>query len=389
MFPETPISSDLPEPGYIAQDLLADRDFPPFDRVAMDGIAIRYAAWKSGQRSFQLQGTQTAGQPAKALSHPNGAIEVMTGTMIPLGCDTVIRYEDFTKEASWANLSPEIAVKPGQNVHRRGLDGIKGTCLVPRGARLQAPQWAIAATIGQGQVATYSGPRISIIATGDELVSLHDMPLPHQIRVSNSTALMAASREQGFRNIKNRLASDQIEDLKAVIEKELETSDFCILTGAVSMGKYDFVPFCLKELGVSEIFHKVRQRPGKPLWFGKTYSGTLVFGLPGNPVSALVSFYKYVLPAFHAWQSPAPPPHQRFARLSQNLSIPHGANMGVFVPVTIEYGSDAVLYAKPQVGIGSGDLASLAQSDGFIECQEGSIEYPKGTVVPLVLWGLQ
>jgi molybdopterin molybdotransferase len=377
-----------PESRYLATDLVADRDMPPFDRVAMDGIAIAYASYAAGNRSFLIEGIQFAGSERMALRSRNACIEVMTGAVLPTGCDTVIRYEDIKKADSLATLTPGLELKETQNVHKRGSDRRIGELLVARGSQLLSPQWAVAATIGAAEVDIVSAPSLSIIATGDEIVDVGKIPLEHQIRGSNTAAMMAALRQRGFDDIRTNLVSDDPEQLVLALETALTQSRVCILTGAVSMGLHDHVPRTLKELGVREVFHKIRQRPGKPLWFGKTNSGTLVFGLPGNPVSALISLYRYVIPTLYQLQGVKPAHHAKFARLTEAIHFSLGDRMTLFAPVRINYGMDGVVYAQPVRGVGSGDLAALADTDGFVECFEGRTEFPEGSVLPLQTWGI-
>ncbi len=379
---------DQPQSGYAATDLIADRDMPPFDRVAMDGIAIAYASYVAGNRTFSIEGIQLAGSERKTLGNSHACIEVMTGAVLPLGCDTVIRYEDLKKSNLHADLAPGLELQAAQNVHKRGSDRRVGDLLVARGTQLLAPQWAVAATIGAASVEIVPAPSISIIATGDELVDVDETPLDHQIRASNTVALMAALRQRGFADIHSNLVTDNPEELTNVLEKALTQSQVCILTGAVSMGLHDHVPHTLKKLGVREVFHKIKQRPGKPLWFGKTNSGTLVFGLPGNPVSSLIGLYKYVIPTLYKLQGLKPGHHAKFAKITEAIHFSLGDRMTLFAPVRINYGADGVLYAQPVRGVGSGDLAALTGTDGFVECPEGHTHFLEGTVLRLHTWGL-
>ncbi len=379
---------DDPQADYLATDLFADRDMPPFDRVAMDGIAIAYASYAAGQRTFSIEGIQFAGSERKTLENPSACIEVMTGAVLPSGCDTVIRYEDLKKADSRATLAPELELQAAQNVHKRGSDRRAGDLLLTRGIQLLAPQWAVAATIGATSVEIVPSPSISIIATGDELVDVGEKPLDHQIRASNTAAMMAALRERRFDNIHSNLVTDDPEELTKVLETALTRSQVCILTGAVSMGLHDHVPHTLKKLGVREVFHKIKQRPGKPLWFGKTNSGTLVFGLPGNPVSSLISLYKYVIPTLYKLQGLKSDHHTKFAKITEAIHFSLGERMTLFAPVRINYGEDGVLYAQPVRGVGSGDLAALTGTDGFVECPEGQTHFQEGTVLRLHTWGL-
>jgi molybdopterin molybdotransferase len=269
----------------LRQPLLADRDFPPFDRVSMDGIAVAHAAWAAGQTVFPIERIQYAGAPALALRTPQAAIEVMTGAMLPPGTDTVVRYEDLHLADGHATITITPPPAPGQHIHYRAADRRQGALLLPTDTRLGPAEMAVAATVGAVEVAVARPARLALVSTGDELVPLHATPLPHQIRASNHYALAALLSADGADCSFFHLPDDQAQlrqSLPALLDGRY---DAVVLSGAVSQGKADFLPAMLRELGVREIFHGVAQRPGKPMWFGQVPGGPAVFGLPGNPVS--------------------------------------------------------------------------------------------------------
>ena len=370
-----------------AQPITADRDLPPFDRVAMDGIAIRFASYEGGRRQFRLDGMQAAGAPPIDLSNDEHAVEVMTGAVLPNGTDTVIRYEDLKIAGGVAVLTPATtALELGQNIHRRGSDRLAGDLLIAPGDPMHPPQWAVAATVGCLEITAASMPHICVIGTGDELVDLGEVPLPHQIRASNIYAIAAALRGHGFANISLHLVKDDPEELARLLATKLENCAACVLTGAVSAGKFDHVPATLKRLGVSEVFHKISQRPGKPMWFGETQK-CLIFGLPGNPVSSLICCYRYVIPALRSLSSKSGETSSRYAELTESIAFASGEHMTLFAPVKVSYGRDAKVRATPIRNVGSGDLGALLGSDGFVECPAGKTEYLPGETVSLYLWG--
>lgn len=355
----------------LREDVAADRDQPPFDRVAMDGIAVTAAVLQAGRRDFTVLGVQRAGAPAVTLAEQDACLEVMTGAVLPAGADTVIRYEDLTISNGSARIGEGVAVTARQNVHARGADRKQGDVVLRAGIRLHPPQIAVLAAMGWAHVAVAPAWKVAVVSTGDELVGVGDPVLPHQIRRSNAHAIGAALVARGDAP---RLmhAPDEEGVLNAMIRDALAGSDALVLSGGVSMGKFDLVPKVLAALGVREVFHKIAQKPGKPLWFGVTADGRPVFGLPGNPVAALVCLRRYVLPYMDACDGAS----ERAAALSMR-QLPKGkGDLTRFIPVRREG-----LEATPIRDNGSGDFAALGESDGFVEIAPDS-----GTTLPFYAW---
>jgi molybdopterin molybdotransferase len=374
-------------PGLqIALDVLADRDMPPFDRVAMDGVAIRFADHLAGCTSFAIAATQAAGQRPLELSQSGTCIEVMTGACLPFGADTVVRYEDLQISDDRAMIQAGLTLNMRQNVHAQGSDMRAGDRVVAKGTILTPPTWAVLATVGCGSFPVTRQPKIAILGTGDELVDIATQPLPHQIRASNGYAINAACHEFGFDRTHRVLVGDQKDSLHKAFTEALESQDVLIITGAVSAGRFDCVPEVLRDLGVAEKFHKVAQRPGKPLWFGVSERGQLVFGLPGNPVSALVSCYRYVLPALFAMRGDVQCLAPRFAKLTESVDDEVFKSLAVFLPVKLHGATDGCTYATPLPLQSSGNLAALASSDGFVECPAGPPRYTSGTPLRYFSW---
>ena len=362
----------------------ADRDFPPFDRVGMDGIAIRFADYVAGQRTFRVAGTQFAGQPQLTLAPqtPDDAstcLEVMTGAMLPVGVDTVIRYEDVNLTDGQATLTIDD-VEAGQNIHRRAIDRRAGDELLPVGTLLGPSALAVAASVGQTTLVVTALPRVALISTGDELVDVGDSPLLYQIRRSNTYMLRAALKLLGIDATLHHIV-DNVAALTDRLAGLLSENDVLILSGGVSAGKADFVPDVLTQLGVQRQFHKIEQRPGKPLWFGTTPEKT-VFGLPGNPVSTIVCTYRYVLPYLRAsmGQSPAP---LRYAQLATPFVFK--PTLTYFLPVRLTAEPDGRTLAHPLPGSGSADFANLLAADAFMELPAERSEFEKGDAFPIWL----
>ena len=282
--------------AVLRENIYAERDHPPFDRVSMDGIAIDSHAVATGQREFVIQGVQAAGDPPLTLTSTQHAIEIMTGAVLPLRCDAVVPVEQIRLGDGRATLLGELKVAARANVHARGSDCLQGTALLHSGIRLGAPEIAIAAGAGMARIRVSAEPTISVISTGNELIEPGDPIEPHQIRRSNVYGIVAALRRRGFQRIADDHLPDDLDALRRRLRVHLDTHDVVILSGGVSMGKFDLVPQALADLGVREVFHKISQRPGKPMWFGVAPSGTAVFALPGNPVSTLVCLARYVIP---------------------------------------------------------------------------------------------
>ncbi len=377
--------------AHIADGLVADRDFPPFDRVTMDGIAVRFSDIRDGLQQLRIAGVQAAGTPPLELTQPGCCIEVMTGAVLPVGADTVIRYEDIDIAAGVATLRLSVldSLSQGQNIQRRASECAAGAQVVPPGTVWRSPHWAIAASVGKVKLHSKRQLRILILATGDELVPPHAVPRAHEIRASNPFALAAALRDHGFEGVTTGIVGDDPAALVDMLGEKRGQLDVCILTGAVSAGKFDHVPQTLGQLGVTQVFHRVRQRPGKPLWFGVSQTGTLVFGLPGNPVSALVSCYRYVIPTLRRRLG-----YPVRAGLQAQLAEPIRSNpaLSCFIPVVECEPGSALRTVRPLKliaglhALGSGDLVALAQSDGFVECPEGAGDYSAGTQLRYFPW---
>jgi molybdopterin molybdotransferase len=369
--------------AVLRENIYAERDQPPFDRVAMDGIALSSRAVGGGSRSFRIQATQAAGDAPLTLDEPTGCIEVMTGAVLPSGCDSVVAVEELAVAHGQASLAAEVRVEPWQNVHRRGSDTRQGTLLLAAGLRLRAPEIAIAASAGMARVRVASQPMLVVISTGNELVEPGEPVLAHQVRRSNAYALVTALREHGFQRVADDHLRDERQELRERLRFHLETHDVLVLSGGVSMGRFDLVPQVLAELGVRQIFHKVAQRPGKPLWFGMAPSGAAVFGLPGNPVSTLVCLARYVLPALRASLGQSPEPPQRLA-LGAALTVT--PPLTHFIPVRLQPDDWGREWAMPAPTNGSGDFTALAGTAGFVELPPGPNTYAKGFVTRLYRW---
>ena len=368
----------------LRESIVADRDQPPFHRVAMDGIAIDSAAMAGGRRSFRIAGTQPAGAPQRALPGTDHCFEVMTGAVLPAGCDCVIPVERLQLADGVATLAEGVQASPWMHVHQRGQDCRAGDHLIEPGTRIGAPETAVLAAAGYAHVAAARPPSIMIVSTGDELVEPGEPVEDWQIRSSNGYALTAALRRQGF----DRLAQDRLPDdpcvLRERLRTHLDTHDVLILSGGVSMGRYDYVPGALTDLGIEPVLYKVSQRPGRPMWFGVRRPDKTVFALPGNPVSALVCCIRYVVPALLTAMGASSRDAERIALGEAVAATP---SLTVFLPVRRLQEASGRALAYPRPTHGSGDFTSLLGTDGFIELPAGPRALAAGTLVPFYAWG--
>jgi len=342
----------------LKEDILADRDFPPFDRVSMDGIAISIDAFEKGQRTYGIKGIQPAGAPQLSLDEPTNCLEVMTGAVLPKNTNAVIRYEDVEIQNGNATILID-SISELQNIHLQGKDRKEGDLLLAKNTIISPAEIGVFATVGKSMIKVAKQPKVMIISTGDELVDVQEQPLSHQIRRSNVYTLVSL-----LQNLKIDADTDHITDDKQALKPKIATYfnryDVLLFSGAVSKGKFDFLPEVLAELGVKKLFHRVSQRPGKPFWMGTTENCS-VFAFPGNPVSTYVNCLAY----FYSWfyKSNGVETFEETAILTEDVVFKPNLTYFLQVKLSDKYGH---LLATPVKGNGSGDLASLVDADAFI-----------------------
>ncbi|MFH0879168.1 MAG: molybdopterin molybdotransferase MoeA [Lentisphaerota bacterium] len=367
----------------LREDIAADRDIPPYDRVMMDGIAIRFEAWQQGRTSFPVEKIQPAGQAPVSLDNPDACIQIMTGAVLPTNCDCVIPIEQVELSGTIAALKAGVKPEKSQFIHRRASDHPKGALLLKSGTLLQSPHIAVAASVGRSSLLTGTRPSIAILSNGDELVDVGKEVESHQIRPSNAYGIQAALKSHGFDNMGVYQTPDNRQSIVHSLREALRGFDVLVLSGGVSMGKFDFVPLALGEMGVAPLFHKVNQKPGKPLWFGQSVNSKIVFALPGNPVSCLVCLYRYVLPALWVAMGQTDP-QREWITLSQPVHVEKA--MTCFVPCCEIKKQDGSREAEPRPFQNSGDYTALAGTDGFVELPEGALDFPAGAAVQIYRW---
>jgi len=343
----------------LAQEVKTDREYPPFNRSTRDGYAVRSCEVKP-RAQLKCVGEIKAGDTVTQVLASGACVQIMTGAAVPEGADAVVMIEYTQQEGNLVRF--ERAAQAWQNIVPRGSEAGAGQTILKPGMRLGFAELALAAQVGATQLQCAKRPRVAILSTGDEVVLIDQRPGPFQIRNSNSVSLAAQVRIAGGEPVVLGNAADRVEDLGEKIERGL-MEDALVLTGGVSMGKYDLVESVLKALGAEFFFDAVAIRPGKPAVFA-ICQGKPVFGLPGNPVSTMVTFQLFVTPAIDllsgAEAHPLPLVEARLAEaLNERPGLTH------FLPARIEWHS-----AEPQVSAlkwqGSGDIAALAGANCFL-----------------------
>ncbi len=366
----------------LAETVLTDHDLPHFNRVAMDGIAIRFADYQAGCRVFRIAAVQSAGEAPLADLPLNACVEIMTGAALPPATDTVVPYEHLRIREGLAEIIQEPVV-PGKNIHLQGRDRRAGELVLPAGRVIGPLEVSMAASVGQINPRVRRLPRVAVLSSGDELVDPLEQPTPYQIRRSNTYAIQAALRRYGIEAEMFHLP-ENLDLTRQVIQSCLDRFDVLLLSGGVSAGKFDFVPQALAECGASPHFHKVRQRPGKPFWFGTFGKEGVIFAFPGNPVSTFLCLNRYFLPWLDASLGIPPRPAQR-AILDKTIRFE--APLQYFLQVKLRQDEHARLRAMPLEGNGSGDFSNLTESDAFLELPAERAEFREGEIFPVWSFG--
>ena len=344
----------------LASTISADRDYPPFNRSARDGFAVRASEVANPPARMKIIGQTRAGEPSRFQIQPGETVEIMTGAPGPEGADTVVMWEHSTRDGDHVTL--EKSLPSGKNLIYRGSEAKQGSVVLEPGVPLDYPEIALLASTGNESVEVYRKPSVAILSTGDEVVELDVAPEPFQIRNSNAYSLAMQVRRQGGEPHILPIAPDRLDRTRELVEEGLRAG-LLLLSGGVSMGKYDFVEQVLSELGAELFFTEVKIQPGKPLVFGRAGS-TPVFGLPGNPISTMVTFEVFARIALHrlAGRKSSPLPFLE-ARLGSEFK--HKPVLTRFLPSVLQgdYGEATVNPVKWQ---GSGDLAALARANCFL-----------------------
>jgi molybdopterin molybdotransferase len=343
----------------LAEDARSAVDLPPFDRSAMDGYAVR-AADTAQLTPLRLAGAVQAGQVGKPLQ-PATAVQINTGAAIPPGADAVLQSELAAVDDG--HVTPERALEPGRHIRFRGEDVREGDVLGHAGDRLTLPRLSALASVGLGEVSVHRRARLHVLVTGDELLPLGAPPEPGRIHESNGLMVRRLAANAGAEVHDHGVVGDDREATIARVREGLE-GEVLVVSGGVSVGPHDHVKPAFEACGVEEVFWRVRIKPGKPLWFGRS-GDTLVFGLPGNPLSAIVCFSVFIEPALRIMHGePATGPRLIRGR----LAVPAGPSDArtTYLTARLEPQPDGTLLATPTERQGSHMTGALGESDGFV-----------------------
>ena len=380
----------------LAAPVLADRDIPPFPRSTRDGFAVRAADVSQLPATLDVIGEIKAGEKPEAIPTnigPGQAVSIMTGAPVPAAADAVVMVEYTARDGNRVEITRSVA--PGENVVPRGAEARQGSLLLDRGDRLHEAGIALAASVGKSSLDVFRRPRVAVLTTGDEIVAVDASPGPTQIRNSNSYSLGAQIQRAGGEPVLLPVAPDEPQGLRRLIDEGLQ-SDLLLMTGGVSMGRYDLVEQVLSEMRAEFFFTGAKIQPGRPVVFGKCGAGTLArdgasaprastyfFGLPGNPVSTMVTFELFARPMLEALAGQSPRKLMFLhARLKAEIRVKTGLKR--FLPATLsgEFENSHVELVAWQ---GSGDIAATARANCYIVIPPERERIPAGEWVAVMM----
>ena len=367
----------------LVERVVADRDFPPTDRSAMDGFALRGADCAEAGRVLAVTGEVRAGKDAGAIFVGVGeTVRIFTGGVIPRGADAVVMVELTEEDRALSTVVVKERPEPGQHIRRRGEDLRAGNTVIEPGTIVRATEIAALAAVGCTRVTVVRPPRVAVMSTGDEVVEVDANPAPHQVRNSNAAMLLAQLQSMRVEARYLGIAGDECAALDAMIADGL-TGDVVVLTGGVSVGEYDLVGAALIRAGCEVLFHNVAMRPGKPIVAAKR-GGCIVLGLPGNPVSAFTGFHVFVAPALRKLLGD---PQPVAAPLRATLLEPLRRRPGRLTYHLAHFRwRDGKPFVAPVASASSGDVLSLVRANAFIVSSGDPDAIPAGDEVDVVAW---
>ncbi|MBI2807393.1 MAG: molybdopterin molybdotransferase MoeA [Planctomycetes bacterium] len=377
----------------LAEDIASDLDMPPFDKAMMDGFALRVSDLRNGQAELVIIEEIPAGRTPTRAVGAGQASRIMTGAPIPQGADAVVMIECCETLANQKVRVNEPRARPRLNILDRAKEMRVGEIVLRAGTRLRPQEFGLLAAVGRTTARVQPAPRVAILSTGDEIVEPSITPGLGQIRNSNGPMLQAQTARAGADPQFLGIARDEPQHLRSLITEGLRR-DVLILSGGVSAGKLDLVPGILEELGVRALFHKVAMKPGKPVLFGVLFgrdpmgsagletSQTLVFGLPGNPVSSMVGFELFVRPALRALMALPPGPGLVQATLTKDH--PYRTDRPTYHPARLSWCDDAGWAVEPTAWFGSPDLRGLSPANAFVVLPEGDHVHRAGDRLPVL-----
>jgi molybdopterin molybdotransferase len=381
--PSTEVRLEVAAGRVLAENVVSDVDLPPFKKSAMDGFAVRSEDIADVPAELRVVEDVPAGSVPRRATHSGECARIMTGAPVPEGADTVVMVE-HTEPAGPGRVRILRAAPKGRNICLRGEDVKTGQTVLAEGTRLRPFQVALAAAVGRRSLRVSATPSVAVLATGDEVIEPDQTPRPGQIRNSNSYALAARLGQEGIWVDYLGIAVDDIAVLQAAFEKGMQRDVF-VVSGGVSTGDYDLVPGALKDAGVELLFSEIAVQPGRPTVFGRR-GRTMVFGLPGNPVSTLVIAELLLVPALRRMMGESNP-SPLMIRAVLDGPLPHGGNRTSFRPVALRRSAEG-WHAEPVVYHGSADLVGAARADAFAVVPADALELPAGSTVLALVFPL-
>lgn len=376
--PAESVPLDAAAGRILARDICADRDYPPFNRSARDGFAVIASDVANVPATLELVGETRAGEPSRFALEPGKTVEIMTGAPGPENADAVVMVEYSQRDGSSVTLTGSVSA--GRNLIMAGSEATQGQCVLKAGTRIGYPSVAQLGTVGCADVPVYRQPSAAILSTGDEVLPIGARPQSYQIRNSNAHSLAAQVRRRGGVPRILPVAKDTLEDTRQRIEEGL-SSDILLLSGGVSMGKHDLVEEVLADLGTELFFTSVRIQPGKPLVFGRCRD-TLVFGLPGNPLSTMVTFEVFASIAVDlAGGAPSSP--LRFQQAPLAEAFRHKPVLTRFLGARLE-GEFGETRVRADRGQGSGDVTAFARADCLMVASDRRAEWAAGDLISVM-----
>jgi molybdenum cofactor synthesis domain-containing protein len=368
---------------FLAEDIIADSDLPPFDRSQMDGYAVRAEDVKKVPTRLRIVGESAAGRGWHHEMGDSQAVRIMTGAPVPTGADSVQQVE-LTRELHDSQLVEILeSVERGKSIVTRGSEIKAGEIVLRSGERINSAMMAALASFGYAELKVGRRPRVAVLATGSELVTVNQTPAQDQIRDSNNYSIAAYSQLAGAAVERLPLTSDQTSLLKAQVDAASERCDVVVTSGGVSMGVYDFTKTALKELGAELFFERVALRPGKPTVFARLANGTFVFGLPGNPVSVSVTFNLFVRTALLAMQGANEPALQEETAVLARI-VKGAIERESYLPATVMTNDEGCLMAEPLKWGGSSDFVAFTRASALIIVPQGIKALAEGSKVRVV-----
>ncbi|MDH5719543.1 MAG: molybdopterin molybdotransferase MoeA [Spirochaetia bacterium] len=365
----------------LAEDITADRNYPPFNRATMDGYALCFDDYENNKDiPFHIQGAIFAGDNADLSISEKSCVKIMTGASVPEGADLVIKVED-TENINDKVKFKKIQAKKWMNIALKGEDIKNGEVLITKGSRINHIVLSMLATVGKVNVPVFQTPKTAVISTGSEIIDPIEKPEPFQIRDSNSFALLGLLNEFGISPFFSARTDDKETEIRTTIEKALDTCDIIFISGGVSMGEKDLTPDILKSLGVKEIFHKVKIKPGKPVWFGLTQENKIVFGMPGNPFSCQVIFKILVEPLIRASFQMNP---QKWFKFPMAAERTKKGDRDEYFTAGINTSNGSKITATANKG--SGDIKAARDSDGLALHKADIPELKENDIVDFIFW---